>query len=48
MFDDEKIRIIESMPDADTILICWIKLLSLAGKQTQMVLSFSRKHSVYR
>ncbi|PHF09278.1 phage replisome organizer N-terminal domain-containing protein [Bacillus wiedmannii] len=32
MFDDEKIRIIESMPDADTILICWVKLLSLAGK----------------
>ncbi|WP_439195017.1 phage replisome organizer N-terminal domain-containing protein [Bacillus pacificus] len=32
MFDDEKIRIIESMPEADTILICWVKLLSLAGK----------------
>lgn len=32
MFDDEKIRIIESMPDADTILIIWIKLLTLCGK----------------
>lgn len=32
MFDDEKIRIIEQMPDADTILIIWIKLLSQAGK----------------
>ena len=32
MFDDEKIKLIESMPDADTILIIWIKLLSQAGK----------------
>jgi predicted phage replisome organizer len=32
MFDDEKIRIIESMPDADSILVVWIKLLTLAGK----------------
>ena len=32
MFDDEKIRLIEKMPDADTILVVWIKLLSQAGK----------------
>jgi predicted phage replisome organizer len=32
MFDDEKIRIIESMPDADSILVIWIKLLTLGGK----------------
>ena len=32
MFDDEKIKIIESMPDRDTILIIWIKLISLAAK----------------
>lgn len=32
MFDDEKIKIIESMPDRDAILIIWIKLLTLAGK----------------
>ena len=32
MFDDEKIRVIEAMPEADSILICWIKLLCLAGK----------------
>jgi len=32
MFDDEKIRIIESMPEADAILVIWIKLLTLAGK----------------
>lgn len=32
MFEDEKIKLIEQMPDADTILIIWIKLLSQAGK----------------
>ena len=32
MFDDEKIRLIEQMPDADTILVIWVKLLAQAGK----------------
>ena len=32
MFDDEKIRLIESLPEADSLLIVWIKLLTLAGK----------------
>lgn len=32
MFDDEKIKLIEQMPDADTILIIWMKLLTQAGK----------------
>src|SRR5690625_5929253 len=32
MFDDEKIRLIEQMPDADTILIIWVKLLAQAGR----------------
>ncbi|MEH6943564.1 phage replisome organizer N-terminal domain-containing protein [Bacillus sp. JJ722] len=32
MFDDEKIRLIEQMPEADTILIIWVKLLTQAGK----------------
>ena len=32
MFDDEKIKVIEAMPDRDAILIIWIKLLTLAGK----------------
>ncbi len=31
-YDDEKIRIIESMPEADAILVIWDKLLCLAGK----------------
>lgn len=32
MFEDEKIRLIESLPEADTILIIWVKLLVQAGK----------------
>ena len=32
MFEDEKIRLIESMPEADTVLIIWVKLLIQAGK----------------
>lgn len=32
MFDNEKIKLIESMPDADSILVIWIKLLTYAGK----------------
>lgn len=33
IFDDEKILLIESMPDADAILVIWFKLLTFAGKQ---------------
>lgn len=32
MFDDEKIKLIEAMPDADTLLVIWVKLLCQAGK----------------
>ena len=32
IFDDEKIKIIDSMPDHDAVLVIWIKLLTLAGK----------------
>lgn len=32
MFEDEKIDFIESLPEMDSILIIWIKLLTLAGK----------------
>lgn len=32
MFDDEKIKIIQSMPEGDTLLVVWIKLITLAGK----------------
>ena len=33
IFDDEKILLIESMPDAYAIITVWFKLLCLAGKQ---------------
>ena len=32
IFDDEKIRLIESMPESDTILVIWFKLLAMAGR----------------
>lgn len=33
IFDDEKILLIEHLPEADSIIVCWFKLLCLAGKQ---------------
>ena len=33
IFDDEKILLIEAMPDADAMIVIWFKLLTLAGKQ---------------
>lgn len=32
IFDDEKILLIESLPEADSIIVIWFKLLCLAGK----------------
>lgn len=33
VFDDEKIMLIDSMPESDGIIVIWFKLLCLAGKQ---------------
>ena len=33
IFNDEKILLIESMPEADSIIAIWFKLLCMAGKQ---------------
>ena len=33
IFDDENILMIENMPSADSIIVVWFKLLTLAGKQ---------------
>lgn len=33
IFDDEKVLLIESLPEADAIIVIWFKLLCLAGKQ---------------
>ena len=32
MFDDEKIKLIQAMPEGDSLLVVWIKLITLAGK----------------
>lgn len=32
IFDDEKILLIESLPEADSLIVVWFKLLCLAGK----------------
>ena len=33
IFDDEKLLLIETMPEADAIIVIWFKLLCMAGKQ---------------
>lgn len=35
MFDDEKIKIIQSMPEGDALLVVWIRLIMLAGKTNE-------------
>ena len=33
IFDDEKILLIDSLPERDSIIVIWLKLLCIAGKQ---------------
>ncbi|HEM3213536.1 phage replisome organizer N-terminal domain-containing protein [Streptococcus suis] len=35
IFDDDKIMLLESMPEGDTLLVIWLKVLVLAGRQNQ-------------
>lgn len=35
MFDDSKIKYIEALPERDTIITVWVKLLTLAGKYNE-------------
>ena len=35
IFEDEKIILIENMPDADSLIVIWFKLLCLAGRQNK-------------
>lgn len=32
IFNDEKILLIESMPDVDSLIVIWFKILCMAGK----------------
>ena len=41
IFDDEKILLIETLPDADAIIVIWFKLLCLAGKQNNTVIRYN-------
>jgi predicted phage replisome organizer len=47
MFDDEKIRLIESMPEADAIINIWIRLLILAGKTNDSGLIYIQRNMPY-
>ena len=47
MFDDEKVRLIQSMPESDAILLIWIRLLILAGKTNDEGLIYIQKDMPY-
>src|SRR5699024_8381981 len=47
MFDDEKIKLIEQLPEADTLLIIWIKLLSQAGKTNSKSYIYLNENAPY-
>lgn len=47
MFEDEKIRLIESMPEADTLLIIWFKMLAQAGKTNASGYIFLNENIAY-
>ena len=47
MFDDEKIRLIQAVPESDTILVIWIRLLVLAGKTNDDGLIYIQRNMPY-
>lgn len=47
MFDDEKIRLIQAVPEADAILVIWIRLLVLAGKTNDDGLIYIQRNMPY-
>lgn len=47
MFDDEKIKLIRSMPEGNAILVVWIQLLSLAGKTNDSGMIYIARHMAY-
>ncbi|MCW0953217.1 phage replisome organizer N-terminal domain-containing protein [Weissella ceti] len=47
MFDDEKIRLIQSMPEADAVIVIWIRLLVLAGKTNDDGLIYIQRNMPY-
>ena len=47
IFNDEKILLIEQLPDADTILVIWLKLLCMAGKENNYGVFLMRNRMPY-
>lgn len=47
MFDDEKIRLIQAIPESDAILVIWIRLLVLAGKTNDEGLIYIQRNMPY-
>lgn len=47
MFDDEKVRLIQSMPEADAIITIWIRLLVMAGKTNDDGLIYIQRDMPY-
>jgi len=43
IFDDEKIKLIEKLPEGDTMLVIWLKLLTLAGRKNDSGLIYITK-----
>lgn len=47
IFDDEAIKLIEQMPDGDTLLVIWFKLLAKAGKTNDGGLVYLKENIPY-
>jgi len=47
IFSDEKILLIEQMPDADSLLVIWFKLLCMAGKENNYGIFMMRNRMPY-
>lgn len=47
IFSDEKILLLEQMPDADSLLIIWFKLLCMAGKENNYGVFLMRNRMPY-
>lgn len=47
IFDDEKIKIIDSMPSRDEVLVIWFKLLALTGKVNENGMLFMNNKFAY-
>ena len=47
IFDDEKMKLIDTMPDRDALIVIWFKLLALTGKKNESGLLFLSPKMAY-